>query len=47
MFKVQANSLAEYFDADPARKADLEAMDSLIRKTDSTYRIVSSSAAAQ
>jgi hypothetical protein len=33
MFKVQANSLAEYFDADPARRADLEAMDSLIRAT--------------
>jgi hypothetical protein len=33
MFKVQANSLAEYFDADPARKADLQAMDSLIRET--------------
>jgi hypothetical protein len=30
MFKVQANSLEEYFDADPARKADLEAMDGLI-----------------
>jgi hypothetical protein len=33
MFKVQANSLDEYFDADPARKADLQAMDALIRKT--------------
>jgi hypothetical protein len=33
MFKVQANSLGEYFDADPARKADLLAMDALIRKT--------------
>ena len=33
MFKVQANSLDEYFDADPARKADLLAMDALIRKT--------------
>ena len=33
MFKVQANSLEEYFDADPARKADLEAMDGLIRAT--------------
>jgi hypothetical protein len=30
MFKVQANSLAEYFDADPARKADLQAFDALI-----------------
>jgi hypothetical protein len=33
MFKVQANSLDEYFDADPARKADLLAMDALIRET--------------
>jgi hypothetical protein len=33
MFKVQANSLAEYFDADPARKADLQAMGALIRET--------------
>jgi hypothetical protein len=33
MFKVQANSLDEYFDADPARKADLQAMDALIGKT--------------
>ena len=33
MFKVQANSLEEYFDVDPARKADLLAMDALIRKT--------------
>jgi hypothetical protein len=32
MFKVQANSLDEYFDADRARKADLQAMDALIRK---------------
>ena len=33
MFKVQANSLDEYFDADPTRKADLQAMDALIRET--------------
>jgi hypothetical protein len=33
MFKVQANTLDEYFNADPARKADLEAADALIRET--------------
>jgi hypothetical protein len=33
MFKVQANSPEEYFDADPARKSDLLALDALIRKT--------------
>jgi len=33
MFKVQANSLEEYFDADLARKSDLLALDVLIRKT--------------
>jgi hypothetical protein len=32
MFKVQANSLDEYFEADHARKADLQAMDALIRE---------------
>jgi hypothetical protein len=32
MFKVQAHSLDEYFDADLARKADLQAMDALIRE---------------
>jgi hypothetical protein len=30
MFKVQANSLDEYFDADLARKEDLQALDALI-----------------
>jgi len=40
MFKVQAHSL-EYFDADPARKANLQALDTLIRAA-----VVSSSAAA-
>jgi hypothetical protein len=33
MFKVRADSLDEYFDADPARKADLCSLDALIRKT--------------
>ena len=33
MFKVQAHSLDEYFDADPARKGDLQALDALIRET--------------
>jgi hypothetical protein len=33
MFKVQAHSLDEYFDADPARKGDLLAVDALIRET--------------
>jgi hypothetical protein len=33
MFKVQAHSLDEYFDADPARKGDLQALDALIRAT--------------
>jgi hypothetical protein len=33
MFKVQANTLDEYFDADPARKSDLHALDALIRET--------------
>jgi hypothetical protein len=33
MFKVQADSLDEYFDADPARKEDLQALDALIRGT--------------
>lgn len=33
MFKVQANSLDEYFDADPGRKAELQAFDALIRQT--------------
>jgi len=33
MFKVQANSLDEYFDADQARKGDLQAFDALIRET--------------
>ena len=33
MFKVRANSLEEYFDADLARKSDLLALDVLIRKT--------------
>jgi hypothetical protein len=33
MFKVQAGSLDEYFAADPARQADLRAMDALIRAT--------------
>ena len=33
MHKVQANTLDEYFNVDPARKSDLEAMDALIRET--------------
>jgi hypothetical protein len=33
MHKVQANTLDEYFNADPARKSDLEALDALIRET--------------
>jgi hypothetical protein len=33
MFQVQAHSLDEYFDADPARKGDLQALDALIRET--------------
>jgi len=33
MFQVQAHSLDEYFDADPARKGDLQAFDALIRET--------------
>lgn len=33
MFKVQAHSLEEYFDADQARKPELLAMDALIRAT--------------
>jgi hypothetical protein len=33
MFQVQANSLDEYFDADLARKGDLQALDALIRET--------------
>jgi hypothetical protein len=33
MFKVQANSLGEHFDADPARKEYLQALDALICRT--------------
>jgi hypothetical protein len=33
MFKVQANTLDEYFNADPTRKDDLQAFDELIRET--------------
>ena len=33
MFKVQASTLDEYFDADQDRKHDLLAMDALIRAT--------------
>jgi len=33
MFKVQANTLDEYFNADQARKDDLQAFDALVRKT--------------
>ena len=33
MFKVQANTLGEYFNADQTRKADLLAFDALIRET--------------
>ena len=33
MHKVQASTLDEYFNADPARKSDLEALDALIRET--------------
>jgi hypothetical protein len=33
MHKVQANTLDEYFNADPARKSDLVAPDALIRET--------------
>jgi hypothetical protein len=33
MFKVQANTLDEYFNADQTRKADLLAFDALIRET--------------
>jgi hypothetical protein len=32
MHKVQATTLDEYFNADPARKSDLEALDALIRE---------------
>lgn len=31
MFKVEASSIGEYFSADPAREADLRAVDRLIR----------------
>jgi len=31
--KVQAKTLDEYFNADPMRKSDLEALDMLIRDT--------------
>ena len=33
MHKVQAKTLDEYFNADPMRKSDLEALDMLIRET--------------
>ncbi|HLM87467.1 MAG TPA: hypothetical protein VK284_00350 [Streptosporangiaceae bacterium] len=33
MHKVQAKTLDEYFNADPVRKSDLEALDALIRGT--------------
>src|SRR5579884_3657739 len=33
MFKVEANTLEEYFHSDIKRKAELEAIDALIRKT--------------
>jgi hypothetical protein len=33
MHKVQAKTLDEYFNADPVRKSDLEALDTLIRGT--------------
>jgi hypothetical protein len=33
MFQVRAHSVDEYFDADPARKGDLQAFDSLVRET--------------
>lgn len=33
MFKVQANTLEEYFNADQARQGDLRALDTLIRET--------------
>ena len=33
MFKVEANTLDEYFDADQARKSDLQAFDALIRES--------------
>ena len=33
MFRVQANTLDQYFDADQARKGDLQAFDALIRET--------------
>ena len=33
MFRVQANTLDEYFNADQARKGDLQASDALIRET--------------
>jgi hypothetical protein len=33
MYKVRADTLDEYFAADPARRGDLEALDALIRET--------------
>jgi len=36
MFKVQANSLDEYFDADPARKGDLQAISASSRSANWT-----------
>jgi hypothetical protein len=33
MFQVPVNSLDEYFNADPTRKGDLQAVDALIRET--------------
>jgi hypothetical protein len=33
MFKVDVNSLKEYFSFDPARKLELQKLDALIRKT--------------